>query len=300
LNYYAEDNPSIRAQGLPQIQDDQTNNRIVVHETYVIDSFWKDGKHHFIADRIYSELTKPNVSQRSMPLSVRYPLAISHTTLINLSELYNMRPTQTTISDDSLRFDYNASKDGNVIRLEYSLKTLADSVSVENVPQHLQMVDRIHNLLGFEIGGKASVLEGSGRRPSNTDLSIIGALILLPFVALISIVLVRRQNKSDATRSGTGGLRPKPGTTPDSAIGVAVEERIDEILARFRCPCGQRPYRPESPPEKERFAYDEARLIGVRLQCEGCRQYSDLYCRPATQEQEKVDLIVNSIESLRQ
>jgi transglutaminase-like putative cysteine protease len=299
LNYYAEDNPSIRAQALPTIDDDQTNNKIVVQETYSIDAFWKDGKHHFVADRIYSELTKPNISQRSMPLGVRYPLSITHTTLIDLSEHYRVKPMQTTISDDSMRFDYNSSATGNVIRLEYSLKTLADSVSVENVPKHLEMVDRIHNVLGFEIGGKVNVLGATGG-PSNLTLSFIAALILLPFVVLISIVLVRRLNKNEGARSGAVRSIQKPGSTPDAAIRISSEDKIDEILERFTCPCGQKPYQRESPPVKERFVYDEARLIGVRLQCAHCRQYNDLYFRPATQEQAQVDLIVNPIESLRQ
>ena len=69
LNYYADNTPSITANGLPIIEDDQKTNTIVIKEKYLITELWKDNRHSFVADRIYNELRKPRVSQRTVSAS---------------------------------------------------------------------------------------------------------------------------------------------------------------------------------------------------------------------------------------
>ncbi|MDX6303448.1 MAG: hypothetical protein QOI77_417, partial [Blastocatellia bacterium] len=73
LNYYAEDIPSIKSDGPPQIQDDADSDTIVVTEKYVIDSLWKDQNHYFRGDLVYGELPVPSISKRSMPLAISHP-----------------------------------------------------------------------------------------------------------------------------------------------------------------------------------------------------------------------------------
>ena len=280
LNFYASSNPSIKATGLPKVEDDQVSNTVVVIETYAIDEFWRDDQHSFLADKIRSEIDKPDVAQRSMPLKMRYPLSIIQTIEINLSESYQVTPDRGTFSDDAVRFEYAYSVEGNVIKLEYSLKTFADSIPVENVQRHLLVLDRIRDYVGFELtkgSGPVMGYSSEGSTPSaRASDALVGLVVLLILVGLAIFVIYRRFKRRRPTQFGAG-LKAKLGSTPETAIQLTGQGDIDSVLCNFKCDCDHHPYKPESPPPRERFSYDGRSLVGVRLHCERCLRNSDLY-----------------------
>lgn len=277
LNFYGEDNPSIKAVGLPQVADDQVTNTIVVREKYVIDEFWKDNKHYFLAEKIRAHTTRPNVAQRTMPLSVSYPLSIKETIEINLSERYNFASDRGTISDDAVRFDYRISNVGNNITLEYSLKSFVDFVPVEKSSKHLLTLDRINHLVGFELANGPITAVGFPSSGSSGALGLfLSVIIVVPLIVVGTLYLLRRRRRQRKSQFGKA-LEAKVGFAPETAIRVTSETDIDPALREFKCACGQTPYQPESPPQLERFMYDGLRLIGLRLHCSGCGRNSDLY-----------------------
>lgn len=280
LNFYADSNPSIKAVGLPRIEDDQSSNTLVLTEQYVIDEFWKNTSHRFVADRIYSELDKPGVSQRSMPLRVRYPLSITQTIEINLSERYQVTLDRGTFSDEALQFDYAYSVEGNVIKLEYSLKTLADSIPSERVPQHLLVLDRIREYVGFELtNGPRGISSYPTRRstPSAGVVDALGGLVLLLILLIAGIFMIRRRLKRGSRIQLGGEIKAKPGATHETAIRLNGEGDLDSFLRGYKCDCEHHPYKPDSPDLRERFTYDGRRLVGIRLHCERCLKNHDLY-----------------------
>ena len=285
LNFYGEANPSIKADGLPQVEDDQIGNTILVKEKYLIDGFWKDNKHYFLADKIYAEIGKPGVKQRSMPLRMRYPLSIDQIIEIDLSESYNISADRGTISNDAVRFDYQFSDQGSDIKLEYSLKTFADSIPVEKVPQHLLALDRIYNVVGFELTNGTATVVGYRRQGSSRTTELIGLLIVaIPLVVIVAIVLIRGSLTGPRRSKVAKELKAKTGFAPEIAIRVANEAAIDAVLREFQCSCGQNPYQADSPPQPERFTYDGKLLIGIRLHCSGCLRNIDLYFNPLSNQ----------------
>jgi hypothetical protein len=173
LNFYGESNPSIKAARLPQVEDDQMSNTIVVKEHYLIDGFWKDNKHRFLAEKIYAETSGPSVTQRSMPLRIRYPLSIDQTIEVNLMERPNIDSERETIANDALKFDYSFSTHGNTLKLEYSLRTFADYIPVGKVPQHLLTLDRLHGFVGFELTNGNDAIVGFPREPSSRPFDLV-------------------------------------------------------------------------------------------------------------------------------
>jgi transglutaminase-like putative cysteine protease len=291
LNFYASANPSIRAAGLPQVEDDQASNTIVMTEKYLIDEFWKDTKHYFVADKIYSEIGKPDVSQRSMPLRMRYPLSISQTIEINLAESYRVPLDRGKFSDDALRFEYAYSVDGNLIKLEYSLKTFADSIPTEKVPQHLLVLDRIRDFVGFELTRGSDPVRGfpTGRSThSNRFLNALVGLVIFPMLLILAILVIRRRLIGRRRILFGGELKAKVGSTPETAIRLRRQDEIDSVLRNFKCDCEHHPYKPESPPPRERFTYDGRRLVGIRLRCDRCLKNSDLYVDVGTDQVERL------------
>ena len=279
LNFYADANPSIRAEGLPEVADDQNSNRVVVKEKYLIEEFWKDDKHRFIAEKIYSEVDKPAVSQRSMPLSIHCPLSISQTIEINLTEGFNISTDRGSLTDDALSFEYSFSNVAGTTKLEYSLKTFADSVPVEKVQRHLLLIDKIQSLVGFELSGHSRMGVVSQSGPSRGGVNVVG-IVVLPLVVILSVLAIRSRGRKRKLEQFASEVRSRPGTSPETAIRLSTEGEIESSLRRFECRCGQRPYDPESPPKHERFTYDGERLLSVRLRCPSCGQNSDLYLNP--------------------
>jgi hypothetical protein len=278
LNLYADTTPGIMADGLPVISDDQDANTIVLKEKYAITELWKDGRHTFVADRIFDELRKPHVSHRNAPLEVSYPLSITQTILIDLPGLFEFPEADETLSDNSMAFQYRYSRNGNQLRMEFSLKTFADSVPVEAVKRHLEVLDEAQAAVGFNLAqSRSAVVIGSGSRTSS--MVVAWLIILIPVCAFV-VWLVRRRSRRVAQKSFSERLRARPGSSPETAIEVSTAEKLESAMTNFVCRCGARAYDVQSPPKRERFVYDGQRLIGVRLACRSCKANSDLYLKP--------------------
>jgi hypothetical protein len=264
LNLYADTSPVITAKQLPVVEDDQINNVLVIKEKYEIAELWKDNRHRFYADRIWNEIQKPIISQRSTPLSVEYPLALSHTILVDLGPGLDIPLMQDVVSSDALRFEYDFSKNGNQLRMNFTLRTMGRMVSVEGVRQHLEALDHAQNFVGFELSRVRTAIALPKREPPITQFGIIALVVLVPaglFVFWFFRNHKTKQRKTDFVRE----LEVRPGAAPETALPAATQEQFDSVLENFSCKCGQPAFDLNSPPALERFTYDGQRLVGVRL-----------------------------------
>jgi hypothetical protein len=277
LNYYGEENPSIAVEAPPEISDDEETNTIVMTERYRITTFWKNKRHRFLAGKIYDELSKPSVSQRTMPLSVSYPLSLEHYIEIDLATPFAISREDGSISNEALRFDYNYGTDGNLIRLKYSLKTYAGTVPLAKVAQHLLLLDRVYEHVGFELTNGAPIVGFPARSTSSQLDTIFGVATLGLLGLVLGGYLIKRQLRKRGDQRLREPRSARPGTTPETAIRLSSNDAMENFLSSFECRCGQHPYRRETAPVKERFTYDGQRLIGVRLQCSECGTNNDIY-----------------------
>ncbi|PYS72719.1 MAG: hypothetical protein DMF69_06950 [Acidobacteria bacterium] len=281
VNFYADSTPSIGADGLPVVEDDQEKNVLVIKEKYAISQMWKNNRHRFFADRIYSELQKPRVSQRSTPLEVRYPLALTQTILINLGPGFDFPIDSDVLVDDALRFEYSYSKTGNQLSMYFSVKTFAESVPVQSVERHLDVLDKAQGLIGYDLNrsGSAVVIADTESSPSSLMKALVWLVVLLP-VGLFLLWFFRSRVHRKRRTQFVKERQARPGASPETALPVATREQMGAVLIGFNCRCGARPYNPEAPAKRERFTYDGQRLIGIRFICPACKQSSDLYLNP--------------------
>ncbi|HEY7786229.1 MAG TPA: DUF3857 domain-containing transglutaminase family protein [Pyrinomonadaceae bacterium] len=277
LNYYAEENPSITIEALPEIADDEITNTITITERYLITEFWKDKRHRFSAAKIYDELSKPDVSQRKMPLFVRYPLSIDHLIEIDLSSPFAIPRDSGTIANDAFRFDYSYDTVGNLIKLAYSLKTHSEHVPTAKVPQHLLTLDRVHDHLGFELTNGVTSVAGLRSRSNSKVDAIFGVAALGVMGLALGGYLIKRQLQQRRDSRLRTPRTAKAGSTPETAIRLPSNDEMERFLHSYQCMCGERPYRPDAEPVRERFTYDGQRLVGVRLKCSGCGSNNDVY-----------------------
>jgi transglutaminase-like putative cysteine protease len=278
LNYYAGDNPSIKANGLPLIADDEKANRIVVTEQYSIQDFWKDETHSLNADRIREELGKPDISKRTMPLKVSYPVNILQTMEVDFPDAPDVSDSSETIVDDAIRFESSVERNGNKIKLAYSLRTLRDHVTVTDVPKHLATVDKIRRNLGFEISPGSN----SGSPIPATAVNWMSflplvAVVVLPVAVFASVYGARRVFLRRRTAEFKKKFVASPGDGPATAIRAASDEEMKSYLAKGSCRCGRPQYSSSAELEQESITYDTERLTVVRLRCDGCGATRDVY-----------------------
>jgi len=275
LNYYADSMPSISANGLPEVTDDPITNIIVVTENYLVDDFWRNKSHSFLADKVYVELDKRGLSQRSMPLRVRYPLNIDQTILVNLGRGHEFPSGNEVFSDDVVRFEARASQSGNQFVLHCSLKTFGDSVSVGQIQNHLRLLGDARGVSGFDLAQSTAT-------PQFSFGSTIPFLLFLAFLLLGGgFVLFRllRDNSKGRAKNFAEKQKVNPGATAETALPISSNDQLESLIRHFPCRCGANAFDPAQPPTQERFSYDGEKLVGVRFVCGACGQTSDLYFR---------------------
>jgi len=277
LNFYADSTPSITADGLPVVEDDESTNTIVIKEKYSIAELWQDNKHRFLAEKIWTELEKPSVSQRTMPLRVRYPLSIRETILVDLGPGYSLPLGADFFADDALRFDYRYMKDGDQLRIECALQTFTDSVPVEKVKQHLAVLDKAQQFVGFELAKSNMAVVSFNESSGPSMLSWLAALVIVVGGAGFFFWLIRSRLRQSPTAKFAGKLKPRLGTSPEAALVVSSEEQLEAALRHYSCRCGHSPYDPSSPPTRDGLTFDGKRLVAINLMCKICRHTNNLY-----------------------
>ena len=279
LNYYARQYPSIRPQGTNEVNDDEKANIITVTERYIIDSLWTEQGHYFYADQIYSALNKPGVAKRSTPYEIRYPTTLNQIIEIDLPHRPSVRSDSDSIGDEAMMLSFKQSVEGQRVRLEYSLKSIADHVKAERIAHHIETIDRMQSSLGLRLdrgrsNGITTISTGSPPR-----LGVILALLSIPLLILLIVVGYRMRARRALKPQWNALQQVRPGTSVASAISVRSAEDITSHLRRSTCNCGNNLYRDDTPPVHERFRYDGQSLTGVRMKCASCTRSTDYYFR---------------------
>jgi transglutaminase-like putative cysteine protease len=272
LNYYAEHDRSIQGDGLPEITDDEEANVISITERYTIPNFWKESAHEFLALRVGDELDKPNVSRRSMPLSVTFPVNVEETVEIHLPRAQEVTTGDETVEDEAMSFTAQASAENNIVRLHYSVRTKQDSVAAAGVEQHLAAIDSARDLASYDLK------QGSPVASSPLFEGAREAFYLL--VAVLAFLFFRGWTRRRRDARLAAPLMPtripsRPGAKPETAIRLREETEIKHFLTDVPCPgCGRHAFGESA---RQGLVYDEQRLVVVQLECERCRDSQDFY-----------------------
>ena len=273
LSYYSDTYANIEADGPADVQDDSTNNIIVMTERYRIPDLWSEESRTFSSDRIIQELSKRDITRRTMPLSVPYPVNISQNIEIRMPETIAAKSKSGSLKDEAVRFDYEYEQSGSTIKLNYSLRTMADHIPTGNVAQHLEMLDRIRAAAGYKVSTR-SIGEPSDALVGGIALAGGGVVLLALFMGKI----VKRVSKLKRLQGFKRKKTIRVGAGAEEAITVTSELEIGRHLGRFKCPCGSPYYEQGEPlPKQEGGVLNGRPLIVVELECKLCRNRNDVY-----------------------
>ncbi|MBL4576883.1 MAG: DUF2569 family protein, partial [Flavobacteriales bacterium] len=167
VNFYSTLYPSIEVSRDIMIIDNRNGvNQFIVEESYWIDTLWEKSLDE--KDLIYVEFyplsLKNNlvVTQspvRTMPYYVKYPLDVTHNTVVMLPESWNVTTESNTIRSDAFVYNYSVKYSGNDITIMHNYKTYTGHISAAAVENYIASHDEILGGLTYMISYTSIVEE---------------------------------------------------------------------------------------------------------------------------------------------
>jgi hypothetical protein len=156
-HFYSDLYPGIKMSSPIALEDDEQQDRVQTTELYSIDKAWTQsdtgGRYHceFYPFSIAALLRKPVDTNRKLPLGINFPQHQILRTEATLPEAWPYDANKKAIVDPAFTFrkDYRCAR--NQLVIEYEYRSLADSVSPEQVGQYLQRLNQSSQLLGYTL-----------------------------------------------------------------------------------------------------------------------------------------------------
>ena len=275
INDLAIDQPRIEAVGLPQVTDDRIRNTVVVTEQYRVPELWKDGEWSWYPRVLGAQLTRPDTMIRTMPLAFAHPLNVRQIVTFNFPEKLDVEQRSSVTDTPAFRYEATVDANGKTVTIRQSLRSRADHVAVEDVPEHLTRLSAIWSEMGFRLapdGATAPAAEEDAPVPN----WVVGLIVAATFVGTCWMLATR----GNVGRPSARLTRPEgratfhPGEAPASALRVARAEEIDVRLAELPCACGATRY---ASTEVQRARYAERDLTIVTRHCGTCGKEQSVY-----------------------
>jgi transglutaminase-like putative cysteine protease len=280
LDYYAEQDHSIKAEGQPVIIDDPQTNTLKVSEKYTITEFWNNGERSFYADQIYNNLRNPNSAKRTMPIAVSHPVYVSESIEVHLPRAFSIENASGTLADGSINFDYRYTTQGKIIKMDFKLRSLRDFVPPDQAANYIKTVEKIKAYAGYTISrdaqGRLNV-KGIGSGLNGFFTAFVWALFIGPFVIFGTLFGIRRMREKKRLDGFKQKFHSMPGTEPANAIRLNNEQEIFWHVSNFRSACGSPFYKQGTQLHSENMSFDGQRLTLIALQCEVCGETRDVY-----------------------
>jgi|GEM_PF-397540 len=160
LNYYREFYPGIAGAKPPASHVDEQKAQVKTDEHYQIADFWQVGDSgsklygYFYGNAISAVLRKPETINRHSPFALSYPQNIVQDIEILLPNAGWSFDSENVVEDNAhFTFTYNVTFDAdeNKLRLLFHFLTKADAVSVEDIAEYIQAIDRVNDLTEYSI-----------------------------------------------------------------------------------------------------------------------------------------------------
>ena len=144
---------------------------------------------------------------------MQHPVNVRQVTEVTLPEPVQVTPETKEIAGKAERFTYRCSYGGRTLRLEYTFRSLTDSVAPHDLSSHLKDLARIEDLLQYHV--TKPMAAASIRDPTTrivTGAALVAASIFVPVLLGFVVVAYRYRPPpptglppGDPTLVGIGG-----------------------------------------------------------------------------------------------
>jgi len=232
LNDYANEEPSIVANGDLEIADDRNANRIEMRERYLIPEYVREGRACFAASSLARALRRPRTRLRTTPLAVEFPFFVKHEVDVRLPQVKSV-PEDVTFASDAISFSRKVTDLGQIVRVSFELRTRRDSVDVAGVGTHLRAVDSIRD------AAWACVYVEDRRRAAGKPLPAwLAWAVGGAFGFAIAVAGIARLPGWLRARRWRRKQSFQKGEIPAQPIGVPARQAAVLEMRRHKCSCG--------------------------------------------------------------
>ena len=206
LKFYAQTYPGVKSLGPLDVKDDLPANTLAVKERYSIPEFWalsedqSQRRFELTPSSIDEAVKRPETGTRVAPLSIPYPVHVKHVTDVVLPKDWNVRAESTVVGGKAMRFSYRSTYANRRVRLEYTYRSLADSVAPGDLPSHAKDVDRIRDLLTFQITSPLAPAKAAAEQSVGLNWSVAVLAALFFGLSLLGGAYVYRFRPAPAPR----------------------------------------------------------------------------------------------------
>ncbi|HKC66717.1 MAG TPA: DUF3857 domain-containing protein [Bacteroidia bacterium] len=239
LNYYKTYFKEITQKSLPVKEDDEINDKLVLHEEYLINDFWTypdSTNRKKLAANIYEYMIREKLlayttadAQREMPIYLDYPVDIKQSTKVILPEDWTIKADEHSVHNEFIDFSYNLKNEKNIVEIQTSYKSLTNQIPAKQAKGFINLLDNLlENNSGIMVTYNKDVAEKSSNYSINWLLLIIFILFLAVYVFLAFYI-----------------YRKKPKTLPLDENGIEIKHEtlggwlilplIGLILTPFLC-----------------------------------------------------------------
>ncbi len=158
LEYIGKYYPDIKSNADIVIQDDELKNEIQITESYLIDNIWLRSDQantkpyiYFYGDLIESELRGVKNKNRKSPLSLKYPINVDQSLVVQLPGMWGFEDQSTKVESDEYYFEYSRFSKANTLKINFSYRNFKDHIAPENISRYAKDIKIINNSLSTSI-----------------------------------------------------------------------------------------------------------------------------------------------------
>lgn len=205
-NYYADQYPRIKIVGKPVLQDDIIKNKVIVKESYAIDSIWNpmpSKKNYisidFLPNSIAQVLYTSNMENRVHEIDLPYPVAREHITRITLPSKWNIEESNDIVSNDMFYYDYTVDYDQwkRQVEIKSYLKIQKPTVTPSEFNKFQKGIVDLEKTFGFTIMIPTSTDTNLGDAFAASLGKIFMYLIFFAGFIIFLVWIINRKKKTD-------------------------------------------------------------------------------------------------------
>jgi transglutaminase-like putative cysteine protease len=275
----------------PALTDDEQANVMTMEEQYTVEKAWDSGAVGISLGVVSLQLSRPDPAEkRTFPLALAHPIHVRERWEVQAGTMGSLDVREKTVDGPASRFVSSLHHGPSGLVLEGEYQTLADRVTLADLPRHIDAEEEMQGLLGITLPAPASAVVS--RKPGNWEpsrtTSLLISLGVLVTVGGLLLGVPGRLRRWAQERKLRKKVRPlpkvpslpvrKPQENPEPSAPIVVdgsEEQLEAAIREQRCTCGGTFVRA---PDILRLAGTgsdgpKLRVIGrttVRLRCMSC------------------------------
>ncbi len=177
------------------IEDDSTQNRVIVRESYTIKKIWEENtSDKSIYCDIYpivleTYIDYPKAANRKIPYYLGTPFSFEQTTEINMPEHWNGENVKSSVNGTGIKYSNSIACEGSKITVKHKYSLLQSSIPGDSIETFLKEIDEVNAELHYYV-----TYNPDRAKFKVSWISILLVLLSASLTTLLSVFLYKHYN----------------------------------------------------------------------------------------------------------